>query len=487
MKTLQQLQVWLNAPKILDDEAARQASLINLLFKWGTIFILFTLLLWPLVANSRNSKQYLYISLVLLVGLIVVKLVLNRGWLRVAGYLLAAVFWLTFAIASLRSPDGIASTPFWAIITITPILAGFVNGTVASIAMTLLNWGLGGFLAWIDLNDPLRTAPYFEEPLYRYLALMIMASVFPLIVYVWHRNLRDALDHVRISEQAQAETAAYRMQNEALEAAVAARTSALADSLAREQELARKLTLALETEMRVSEMQSRIITVVSHEFRTPLSVINSSSELLQQYYERLSEERRAAAHLRIHESIFYLNDLLKDVTMVDKAQRATIRPSYQTYAFTNLCQQLVHKLRFEATESRRLKFHFTRDVETPVQTDINLLEQILTNLISNGLKYSNKNQEVQVHFWLDGLQIFIEVQDTGIGVPRHEQERVFELFYRASNVDERRGLGLGLFIVQAVTRLMQGSVQLHSAGEGQGATFEVQLPLLHKPESTADY
>lgn len=480
MINFQRVRSWLDAPDVLDDEALRQASLINLLFEWGVIFLVATLLLWPLIANSRNAKQYLYISLVLLMGLFAVKFVLNRGRVRLAGYLLAAAFWLTFALAAVRSPDGLASTPFWALITITPILAGFVNGTVASMAMTLLNWGLGGYLTWLDLKDPIQGMPYFEEPIYRFVALMIMASVFPLIVYVWHQNLRNALNHVRITEQAQAETAVYRLQNEELEEAVAFRTSALEESLSREQHMAEKLALALQSETQLSEMQSRIITVVSHEFRTPLSVINSSSELLQHYYERLPEERREAAHLRIRESIFYLNDLLKDVTMVDKAQRAMIRPSYQTYPFADLCQQLVHRLRREVTGSKRVQFHFPPQVMTPVQTDLTLLEQILANLISNGLKYSEKEQAVHVHFWLDGLQLFIEVRDAGIGVPHQEQERIFDLFYRASNVDERRGLGLGLFIVQAVTKLMQGNVQLHSAGAGQGTTFEVRLPLLYE-------
>ena len=93
-----------------------------------------------------------------------------------------------------------------------------------------------------------------------------------------------------------------------------------------------------------------------------------------------------------------------------------------------------------------------------MQTDINLLQQIVANLISNGLKYSSKNSLVEVNFWLDGSHFFAEVQDQGIGVPRHEQSRIFDLFYRASNVDQRRGLGLGLFIVQTICKLLQGGI-----------------------------
>ncbi|WP_420642232.1 sensor histidine kinase [Candidatus Leptofilum sp.] len=478
MPNFQHIISWLELPALEGEEAVRQGSLINLIFKWGVLFLISTLLIWPLFADSPNALSYLYISLALLLGLVVVKQILNRGWVRQAGYLLAAMLWVTFCIAALLSPDGLASTPFWAAVTITPILAGFINGTNASIIVTLLNWGMGGYIMWLDLTDPLRNVAYYEAPLFRYLALMVMASVFPVIVFIWQRNLQDALNHVRLSEQAEAETAAYRLQNEALEAAVTARTSALEESLTREQQMAEKLTLALESETQLGELQSRIITVVSHEFRTPLSVINSSAELLRKFYDRLPEDRREAAHTRIRESIFYLNDLLKDVTLVDQAQRATIRPSYQTFTFSDLCQELVRRLLMEVSDPNRVRCHFAQGVDVPVQTDINLLQQIAANLISNGLKYSDRDSFVEVHFRLDSTQLFVEVIDQGIGIPQHEQSRIYELFYRASNVDERRGLGLGLFIVQLITKLLQGSVHLQSGGEGQGATFEVRLPLL---------
>lgn len=478
MNNSQRVRAWFEAPEVVGDETLRQVALFNQIFKWGVIFLSSTLLVYPFVANARNAAQYLYISLVLLGGLFLAKALLNSGWISAAGYLITTVFWLTFVWATLFSPDGMASTSFLAAVTITPILAGFINGTKVSVLVTLLNWGFGAYLTWLDVTDITRNVAYYEEPLFRYFALMIMVSVFPLIVYVWHRNLHDTVASVRLSEKAQAETAAYRRQNVALEEAVDARTSALEESLAREQQMAEKLALALEAETQLGELQSRIITVVSHEFRTPLSVINSSSELLQQFYDRLPTERREAAHQRISESVFYLNDLLKDVTMVDKAQRATIRPSYHTYAFSDLCQKLTQQLLREINDPLRINVLFATDLEKPIQTDLTLLKQILANLISNGLKYSEKDTEVQVRFSFDSTQLFIEVQDQGIGVPVHEQAHIFELFYRASNVDERRGLGLGLFIVQAISQMMQGTVCLHSAGKGQGALFEVRVPLM---------
>ncbi len=485
MITPQRFQTWLNAPNVSDEKDRRQVYLFNLVFRWGTVFLLLTLLVWPFVADSPNAKQYFYISFSLITGLFITKLLLNHGWVNGAGYLLAAVFWLAFSVAALRNPDGLVSTPFLAAVTIAPIVAGFAVGTKASIFATLLNWGLGGYLTWGDLHDAARSAIFFEEPLFRYLVLMIMVSVFPLIIYVWQRNLQDALEQVRVTKQARAETAAYRLQNEELEGAVKARTADLEKSLARERHLAEQLTQALETETQLGELRSRIITVVSHEFRTPLSVIYSSTQLLHKYYDKLPQARRDAAHQRIEEAIFYLNDLLKDVTLVEQAQRERIQPAYQTFAFNELCQKLSEAIMRESNQPQRVSFAYAATVAAPVQTDLMLLEQIAGNLVSNALKYSGTTSPVQVRFWFHEAQFVVEVQDQGIGVPLPEQEKVFELFYRASNVDERRGLGLGLFIVQAISKMMQGHVTLLSQGQGHGATFQVYLPLLPEPELIA--
>jgi signal transduction histidine kinase len=485
MSILSRLKSWFATPVFPgEEENTRQAYLINLIVIAGLMMAPAIFIILPWLSAEASFIPFLLAVTTVFTSLLITKFILNQGKVREAGLFLTTVLWLVFATVTLRGEEGLAGTPFIGAITLVPLIAGFVSGVRASVIITLLNWLLGGLLVWLEMSGIIPNGTTYD-PLVRYFSSMVMFSAFPLLIYLWRRNFIEAIEQVRVAKQAQQETAAYRLQNEELEIAVAARTSALEESLVREQHMAEKLALALEFETQLGELQSRIITVVSHEFRTPLSIISSSSELLQQYYERLPRERREAAHERIRESVFYLNDLLKDVTWVDKAQRATIRPSYQTYTFSDLCQKLTHQLARELNEPNRVRFHFAPAIETPVQIDLALLEQILANLVSNGLKYSEKETDVQVHFWLDGTQLFIEVQDQGIGVPRHEQGRIFELFYRASNVDERRGLGLGLFIVQAVSKWLQGSVRLHSSGDGQGATFEVRLPLLPELDKAA--
>lgn len=475
---MNRLRSWL-APPIFPDaeEKTRRAYLINLILQAGVIFLVATLITLPWIATPASFFRFSGAVIIVLSSVFISKILLNRGLVQAAGFILTAMLWLTFAVITIIGPEGLTGTPFLGAVTLTPLVAGFVSSTRSSILITGLNWLLGGFLVWSETNGRLPTGISYEPP-GRFLALMVMFSAFPLLIYLWRRNFDEAVTQVRIAEQAQRETAAYRLQNEALEAAVSERTEALEASLLREQQLAEKLSVALEQETEMGTLQSRIITVVSHEFRTPLSIIHSSAELLQYYYDKLPQERRDAAHLRIRDSIFYLHNLLKDVTLVDQAQRKRIRPSYNLVTFAALCRQLSEKLLREVNQPQRITLQFAKNIETAMQTDLSLVSQILTNLVSNALKYSDEDDPVQVRFWLDGPRLVLEVQDQGIGIPLYEQEKVFELFYRASNVDERRGLGLGLFIVQAICQMMEGTVQVNSEGEGQGATLIVRLPLI---------
>ena len=477
MKIFRLLRTWLEPPVFPNEaEKTHQAYLITLII-WAGFFILtlVSVILTWLITTTSFARSLLAV-LTILACMIISKALLNRGRVQETGLFITAVLWITFAWITLNGKGGLTGIPFLGAVALTPLIAGFVSSSRASVIITGLNWLLGIIVVWLEMTGRVPSGDYL--PLGRYFALMVMFSSFPLLVFLWRRNFEAAIARVRAVEQAERETAAYRLQNETLEAAVKVRTNALEESLQREQHLAEKLAVALELETQLGQLQSRIITVVSHEFRTPLSVINSSAELLHRFYDKMPEEKREAAHRRIRESIFYLHDLLKDVTLVDQAQRSQIRPSYQTISFNTLCQQLTERVQQELNKPDRLAFEFGKQIETPIQVDLTLLQQIITNLIANALKYSADDKVVRVRYWLDKSQVVIEVQDEGIGIPLHEQSKVFELFYRASNVDEKRGLGLGLFIAQAITRLMQGTLEVQSLGEGLGTTFIIRLPIL---------
>ena len=477
MDRLQGLRSWFASPLLPgDEEKNRQAYLVNLIIKMGFLFTVSSLVILPWLSTPVNSMRFLIALIVVIISLLIAQFFLKKGKVSAVGHFLTAIIWLTFAILALLGTEGLTGTPFIGAIALCPIIAGFAGGTRASVVVTVLNWLMGGVLLVLELAGFLASGTGYE-PHVQYLGSMIMFSSFPVFMFVWRRTFSEAVEQTRVAELASRQTAVYRSQNEQLEDAVQTGTIDLEYSLVREQQLAQQLSQALESEIQVSELQSRIITVVSHEFRTPLSVISSSAQLLQEYYERLPEARREAAHQRIEEAIFYLNDLLKDVILVEQAQRQRIRPSYQTFAFAELGQHLNDKLMQRLTQPQRVHLQYPAG-NTPIQTDLSLLEQILGNLVSNALKYSEKSSPVYIHIQLTAQQMIIEVRDEGIGIPLHEQAKVYELFYRASNVDERRGLGLGLFLVQSISKMMQGHVALVSKGVGQGTTVTVYLPLL---------
>jgi signal transduction histidine kinase len=437
----------------------------------------------PWLSTVETFVRFLFAVVTIFCTLLFSNILLHRGRVQQAGYLLTAVLWRVFALLTLMGQEGLTGPTFLGAITLIPLIAGFVSGTRTSIIVTLLNWLMGGVLVWWELSGRIPIGlPY--KPQVQYLAYVVMFSAFPLLVYLWRRNFDEAIEQMRAVDLAEQEMAAYRMQNEALEEAVAVRTTDLEQSLARERHLAEQLAQALEAETQLGELRSRILTIVSHEFRTPLSVIYSSTQLLHQSHDKLPQARRDAVQQRIAEAVFYLNDLLKDIMLVDQAQRERLTPTYQTFAFNEMCQRLIETVRGKINQLQRVSFEYIDTVETPVQTDLTLLEQVVGILVSNGLKYSEKTSQVRVRIWLDETHFAIEVQDQGIGVPLHEQAKIFELFYRASNVDERRGLGLGLFIGQAMSKMMQGRVTLVSQGEG--TTFQVRLPLAPELEQKAD-
>ncbi|MAT97427.1 MAG: hypothetical protein CL608_09820 [Anaerolineaceae bacterium] len=478
IESFRRLQSWFDSPLFPnEEEKTRQAYLINLIIKAGLMLLISALVILPWLSTPGTFARFLFAVVSLSCSLLLSNVLLHRGRVREAGYFFTAVFWLVFVTITLFGEEGLTGTPFLSAIVLTPLIAGFVSGTRASVIITFLNWVLGAVLVWWELSGRIPiAAPY--KPHIQYFAYVFMFSALPLLVYLWRRNFDEAVEQMRAVDLAEQEMAAYRMQNEALEEAVKIRTTDLEQSLARERHLAEQLTQALEAETQLGQLRSRIITIVSHEFRTPLSVIYSSTQLLRDYHDKLPQVRRDAAHQRVEEAVFYLNDLLKDVTLVDQAQRERLKPTFQTFAFNDLCQKLMDIIMREFNQPQRVTFNYADSVETPVQTDLVLLEQIVRNLVSNGLKYSEKTLPIQVDLWLEETQFVLAVQDQGIGVPLHEQAKIFELFYRASNVDERRGLGLGLFIVQAISKMMQGRVVLVSSGTGQGATFQVYLPLV---------
>lgn len=292
----------------------------------------------------------------------------------------------------------------------------------------------------------------------------------------------QALEIEHRTETAVKEAEIYRLKTISLEEMVEKRTQALAEQsyqlqqlLEREQHLAHELQLALEREAELSQIRARIIEVVSHEFRTPLTVINTSADLLKRNYVQLEEAKRETYFKRINNSVFSLADLLQDVTFISQADKDLLKPTYQTLPFQSLCHSLEQAL-LPAVENRpNVFFSYSYD-ETLVATDPELIQQILLNLLSNAIQYSNDTSPIHINMTLAADGLHFSVKDQGIGIPKEDLKSIFQLFQRGGNIGMRRGLGLGLSIVKRICDTMEGHVSAHSNGNSQGAVFKIRLP-----------
>lgn len=233
---------------------------------------------------------------------------------------------------------------------------------------------------------------------------------------------------------------------------------------------------ALDQARELGELKSRFVAMTSHEFRTPLTTIQTSAELLE-YFDCGPEERQELFE-QIRNAIQYMVRLLDDVLLIGKveADRVAFMPlqmDLQQFCYTVIAE-LDTTLKQQGLASRiQLTFEATH---TLVSLDEKLVRQILINLLSNALKYSGPQQIVQLQVEVNPQQVQFRIQDEGIGIPEADQRRLFECFHRANNVGAISGTGLGLAIVKHCVGLHQGTIAVNSV-INQGTTFIVTLPL----------
>ncbi len=265
-----------------------------------------------------------------------------------------------------------------------------------------------------------------------------------------------------------------------LESLVASRTVELTRSLEREQFLAEELQHSLAQAEGLAQLQARIIETASHEFRTPLTAINQAAGLLNKYYDRLSDEQRQRNFLRITDSVFAIDKLLRNITTVHKVDMGNMLVTHSAVPYATFCTTLQEKLLAEFPRSAHLLLYDIIEADVGIFTDFHIVHQILSILIDNALRYSEPNYPVKVTVTLNTNMISIEVADEGIGIPSAEQPMVYDLFVRASNVGTRRGLGIGLYIAKRLAEKLDGCLQITSPGENEGTIATLHLP--YQPE-----
>jgi PAS domain S-box-containing protein len=233
---------------------------------------------------------------------------------------------------------------------------------------------------------------------------------------------------------------------------------------------------ALAHEKELNELKTSFVSMVSHEFRTPLGIILVASEILQRYFDRLAPEERTD-HLRdIATSVKRMAGMMEDVLLLSRVEAGRVAAHPSELNLRLFCGRIIDEVHSATNRAGTIRWQCDDSVPAAGLGDENLVRHILTNLLSNAVKYSPPGKPVELTLCREGTDAVLEVTDHGIGIPPADQERLFQTFHRGRNVGQIPGTGLGLVIVKRCCDLHGGNIAV-SSREGHGTTFTVRLPM----------
>ncbi len=231
-------------------------------------------------------------------------------------------------------------------------------------------------------------------------------------------------------------------------------------------------------EREINLLRSRFLSTMSHEFRTPLSVISTTVQLLEKMPDLLKSDRKYDLLTRMNNAASFMVSILDDINFIslDQSDRLQFNP---TKTNVNVfCKQIIQEVKF-SMPNKHIDFQYAGG-ETELFLDIKLMRHILTNVLNNAVKYS-LNSKKPVEFMATGMknQLKLEIRDYGIGMSQEEIKQVFEPFYRATKVEKIKGTGLGMSIVKRCVDLHQGEIDITSK-PGKGTVVLLQIPVTNK-------
>lgn len=237
------------------------------------------------------------------------------------------------------------------------------------------------------------------------------------------------------------------------------------------------LQRALDSEKMPADLRAQFITLASHEFRTPFSTILSSATLARQYAEAGDAEKRDRHLSKIRSSVLHLTEILHDFLSASQLDENKAQPRPTHFDLCGLATEVIEAVKLAERADLEIIWQ-SRPPRLDVFSDRNFLEEILQNLLTNAARFSKR--EVIFRLFLEekieGENVVVEVEDFGKGIPAAGQRHIFERFFRASNVGDLPGVGLGLHISRRYAELLGGALSFVSS-ENLGTTFRLRFPV----------
>ena len=243
----------------------------------------------------------------------------------------------------------------------------------------------------------------------------------------------------------------------------------------RRKEAENRIKAALQKEKELNELKTKFLSLVSHEFKTPLSGILTSVVLAGKYKLEEQQDKREKHFSTIKNKVHYLDNILNDFLSIERLETGKVNYKFSTFSLSKLINEVVYNANVTLKNGQEIRY--PRNVDHIVLTqDEKILELVLSNLLSNAIKYSPENTFIDFEAEQKGSFITFTVTDKGIGIPIKDQKHIFERYFRAENALLNQGTGIGLNIVKVHLENLGGNISF-SSEEDSGTKFIVELPI----------
>lgn len=269
--------------------------------------------------------------------------------------------------------------------------------------------------------------------------------------------------NIELEEKVESRTQALKQSVNELEAEVKKRKKA-----------EHQISEALRKERELGELKTKFLSLVSHEFKTPLSAILTSASLIQKYTQAEQQDRREKHLKTIHSKVKYLNNILNDFLSIERLESGKTTFKFEVFPLSKVINEVIYNANMLLKEGQRISYPEDID-DILLNFDEKILELSLTNLVNNAIKYSPENTVIDIKVIPGNENLSIKISDQGIGIPEEEQKFIFNRYFRAENALLNQGTGIGLNIVKGYMENLNGNISFEST-ENLGSTFTITIP-----------
>ena len=232
---------------------------------------------------------------------------------------------------------------------------------------------------------------------------------------------------------------------------------------------------ALQKEKELNELKTKFLSLVSHEFKTPLSGILTSATLAEKYTKEEQQPKREKHLVTIRNKVHYLNNILNDFLSIERLDSGRGQYKFSKFRLKRLINEVIYNANITLKDGQEISY--PKDIEdVELFMDEKILELILSNLLGNAIKYSPENTSIQFMVDFHDDLIVFKIKDQGRGIPKKDQKHIFERYFRAENALLDQGTGIGLNIAKTHLENLGGTIQFESE-ENKGTTFTIEVPM----------